>query len=289
MSIVRVAKNSNYVVMNRTALNDKRLSWKAKGIMAYLLSMPDDWVFYMDELVTHAKDGRDSFRSGFKELKDAGYVERRAIKDEKTKKIISWETIVHEIPMEPVTEKPHTDIPQMGNPEVEKPLVENPTLLSTDNNQVLNKPNTDIDQRLTDIDTDIYKDIDKEGRSSVMVHPYFDSIKQAFESTIRIATVQDCNHINEALDYYEPSLILKALEAGKNSARSFKYILSILDNWRKELGIKTYQDWIQKIQSKGGQSNASSREQHISTTDDAKARVQRETERLKKLLQNKGH
>lgn len=124
-----------------------------------------------------------------------------------------------------------------------------------DNNTVINNTFNNTKETDKDIDTDIYKDIDKEGRSSVMVHPYFDSIKQAFEQVIRIATIQDCNYINEALDYYEPSLILKALEAGKNSARSFKYILSILDNWRKELGVTTYQDWIQKIQLKGGTSN----------------------------------
>ncbi|MFJ7886839.1 hypothetical protein ACIQYL_01975 [Lysinibacillus xylanilyticus] len=75
MGIFRVAKNSNYVVMNRTALNDNRLSWKAKGIMAYMLSMPDDWVFYMDELMTHSTDGKASFRAGFNELKECGYIE----------------------------------------------------------------------------------------------------------------------------------------------------------------------------------------------------------------------
>lgn len=43
MSIMRVEKNKDYTIMNRTALNDKRLSWKAKGTMAYMLSMPDDF------------------------------------------------------------------------------------------------------------------------------------------------------------------------------------------------------------------------------------------------------
>ncbi|WP_427110437.1 DnaD domain protein [Lysinibacillus xylanilyticus] len=81
MGIFRVAKNSNYVVMNRTALNDNRLSWKAKGIMAYMLSMPDDWVFYMDELMTHSTDGKASFRAGFNELKECGYIERKPIRE----------------------------------------------------------------------------------------------------------------------------------------------------------------------------------------------------------------
>src|SRR5690625_1486003 len=69
-SIVRIKKNADFVVMDKTFLNDKSLSWKAKGIMAYMLSKPDDWTFYIDELIKHSTDGKSSFRSGFKELKE---------------------------------------------------------------------------------------------------------------------------------------------------------------------------------------------------------------------------
>jgi uncharacterized phage protein (TIGR02220 family) len=110
--------------MNRTALNDERLSWKAKGIVAYMLSMPDDWKFYVTELSGHAKDGEDSLRSGIKELKKCGYIKRYPVKDEKTKKIIEWETHVYE--------SPQVEEPQEEKPDVENPQVENPTLLSTD-------------------------------------------------------------------------------------------------------------------------------------------------------------
>lgn len=100
------------------------------------------------------------------------------------------------------------------------------------------------------------KDIDKDGQSSVnpLIDPNFESIKQAFEQSVRIVTSMDCHNINEALEFYEPALILAAIDTGKNNARSFKYILSTLDNWRKELGIKTYQDWVQKIKQRGDSS-----------------------------------
>ncbi len=57
MGIIRVEKNRNYSVINNTGLRDERLSWKAKGILAYILTLPDDWVFYREELATHAKMG----------------------------------------------------------------------------------------------------------------------------------------------------------------------------------------------------------------------------------------
>jgi len=45
-NIIRVEKNKNYSVVNNTVLRDTKISWKAKGIMAYMLSKPDDWTFY---------------------------------------------------------------------------------------------------------------------------------------------------------------------------------------------------------------------------------------------------
>lgn len=214
MGIVRVAKNSNYVVMNRTALNDKRLSWKAKGIMAYLLSMPDDWVFYMDELVTHASDGKDSFRSGFNELKKCGYVERKPIKDEKTKKIISWETIVHEVPVN--SKEPLTDFPEVEKPQMEKPEVENPTLLNTDNNQVLNIPSTDNNSTTTNT-TD---------RSQEIFRAVQENIRYNL-SPIEIQTIEYW------LKDYPHELILEAIRRAVLSNRAtLRYIETILKDWQ---------------------------------------------------------
>ena len=45
MATFRVNKDKNYTTINNTGLKDKRLSWKAKGILAYILTLPDDWVF----------------------------------------------------------------------------------------------------------------------------------------------------------------------------------------------------------------------------------------------------
>ncbi len=96
-NVVRIKKNSNFVVMDKTFLNDKSLSWKAKGIMAFMLSKPDDWIFYLDELMTNSTDGERSFRSGFKELTHNGYVKREPIRE--GQRIVRWETIVYENPV----------------------------------------------------------------------------------------------------------------------------------------------------------------------------------------------
>ena len=76
--IIRVVKNNEnpYVMINKCCLQDTKLSWKAKGVLAYLLSLPDDWQIYENELQGHSKDGKDSLNKGLQELINAGYIKR---------------------------------------------------------------------------------------------------------------------------------------------------------------------------------------------------------------------
>lgn len=243
MGIVRVAKNSNYVVMNRTALNDKRLSWKAKGIMAYLLSMPDDWVFYMEELQSHSTDGKASFQSGFKELKDCGYVERRPIKDDETGKITHWETVVHEIPIDI---KPHTEKPVSGKStdwkttSMENHEVDNQPLLNTDINQVLNKPNTDS-TTATDRSREVFAAVQQNIRFNL--------------SPIEAET------IDYWIKDYPYELILEAIKrAALSNVTNLRYVESILKDWQKKrltTLAEVERDDAAFNQKKGGRRNGS--------------------------------
>lgn len=150
MGIYRVEKNKNYVVMNRTALNDERLTWKAKGIIAYMLSLPDDWTFYIEEIVKHAKDGEAAFRSGLKELKDYGYVKRFPVRE--GQRIKHWETVIYEVPQQKENsldgenqqiEPLDSDSLLVDSLHVDSLDVENRGLLSIDSNQVLKPLITD--------------------------------------------------------------------------------------------------------------------------------------------------
>ena len=74
--MVKIAKQyiRNYTVIDNTIWNDKKISWKAKGIFGFLWSRPDDWNFYVDEVVKHSKDGIRSLQSGLSELEKYGYL-----------------------------------------------------------------------------------------------------------------------------------------------------------------------------------------------------------------------
>jgi hypothetical protein len=74
--IVRTKKNRNYTVINNTVLEDERLSFRARGIAALLLSKPDNWEISHEYLWKHGAEGRDAILKAMKELEDCGYLVR---------------------------------------------------------------------------------------------------------------------------------------------------------------------------------------------------------------------
>jgi hypothetical protein len=64
---------------------DKKLSWRARGIMAYLLSKPEEWEGQLFDLTRASKEGRKIVQKALKELVDNGYAQlkHRPLKDNK--------------------------------------------------------------------------------------------------------------------------------------------------------------------------------------------------------------
>lgn len=77
-NIVRVEKNKDnpYLIINKTCINDDSLTWAAKGLHAYLMSLPDNWTIYINELTKHTSCGRDHTYTVIKELLKFGYMEK---------------------------------------------------------------------------------------------------------------------------------------------------------------------------------------------------------------------
>lgn len=128
-NIFRISKDKEnpYVMINKNVMRDERLSWKARGIMGYLLSLPDDWVLYTEELEKHSdRDGRESLASGIKELIKHGYIVREQAR-EKGGTFGSWTYTVLESPI--LTEN---GFPENGLPENGKPATTNTHLTNID-------------------------------------------------------------------------------------------------------------------------------------------------------------
>lgn len=138
--IVRVSKrDSSYAIIDPYFLSDERLSWKAKGLLGYLLSKPSNWRVYVSDLVKRSKDGKDAVYSALRELEAAGYIERRQLRDPETQRITGYETVVFERPVKPIDDtEPDAASPYTENPDMENPSTENPPQVINDLN------NTDL-------------------------------------------------------------------------------------------------------------------------------------------------
>jgi hypothetical protein len=90
-------KSNPYVMVNKEFLNDANLSLKAKGLLTYFMSLPDDWQIYESEIVKHHRDGRDSLSTAVKELIENGYIQRQRIRDKKGR-LMAYEYRVYEVP-----------------------------------------------------------------------------------------------------------------------------------------------------------------------------------------------
>ena len=96
-TVFRVEKNANYTVMANYHLKDRRLSYKAKGLLSEMLSLPPDWDYTLSGLAVIAADGLDSVRSAIRELEMFGYLVRYQSRDERGRMSVN-EFIVYENP-----------------------------------------------------------------------------------------------------------------------------------------------------------------------------------------------
>lgn len=72
----------HFTVVRNTALRDTALSLKAKGLLALMLSFPDDWTYHLEHLEAQSTDGRDATRAAARELESAGYITRHQTRTE---------------------------------------------------------------------------------------------------------------------------------------------------------------------------------------------------------------
>ena len=123
MAILRNASRGKYTVLNNGIFRDENLSAKSLGILAKMLSLPDNWEFSETGLCSiFKKDGRSSIRSGLKELEENGYLVRSRVRDE-SGKLTSTEWTV--------SDKPMFENPMLENPMLENPMLENRTQYNT--------------------------------------------------------------------------------------------------------------------------------------------------------------
>ena len=74
MAKFTIEKNKNYTIMSNYHLQDKNLSYKAKGLLSFMLSLPEDWDYSINGLVAISKEGVKAIKNILQELQKYGYL-----------------------------------------------------------------------------------------------------------------------------------------------------------------------------------------------------------------------
>lgn len=128
--IVRRRVRSNFTTLPNDLIRDPNLSWKALGILVFVLSLPDNFRLHLSHLSKQKTSGRDATRTGLLELQRAGYLRIKRERGERGK--FSHTTrLVSDQPEYQELGSPRSDFPTTVNPTAGNPYSENPTLIST--------------------------------------------------------------------------------------------------------------------------------------------------------------
>lgn len=127
MPVFKINKNRDFTVMSNYHLRDKTISLKAKGLLSYMFSNPEDWNYSLNGLVAVCKEGKDAISSTLQELKKHGYlvIERCRGPDGK----FEYTYQIFEVPFSKLPK--NNNLPMVDFPDTVKPNMENPTLLNT--------------------------------------------------------------------------------------------------------------------------------------------------------------
>ena len=115
MTIQRTPRpQTNFTILSNEILRDNRLSFRARGILASVLSRPDNWRTNADSLANESIEGRGAILTALKELEMLGYLERTKYQNE----LGHW-----------VSDSLIYDQPKFGKPTSVEPTSENSTLI----------------------------------------------------------------------------------------------------------------------------------------------------------------
>ena len=128
MAVFRVERTSNYTVMSNYHLRDKTISFKAKGLLSLMLSLPEDWDYTLAGLTRISLEGKDAIRAAVVELEKAGYVTRSRVRNEKGH-LQGTEYVIRERPV-------FSAQPALEEPASENPTLEDTTQLNKDKNKI---------------------------------------------------------------------------------------------------------------------------------------------------------
>ncbi len=82
MTTYRIADRRRWTSVSNGLIEDGSISFRARGLLVWLLSKPDGWSVRSDAIAASSTEGRDAVRTALRELEAAGYIKREKARDE---------------------------------------------------------------------------------------------------------------------------------------------------------------------------------------------------------------
>ena len=144
-----IRKLEGYTIMSNHHLRDQNITHGARGLLSFMLSLPENWDYSFNGLVAISKEGKSAIRTLINELKEAKYVKITQYRDEKGYFQSKYE--VFEIPYDTPLKMQNYPTPDYRVPDnriSDEPMSENQPQINTKeintNKQIDNKDKIDI-------------------------------------------------------------------------------------------------------------------------------------------------
>ena len=232
-SIIRTVKNKDnpYVMINKLGIQDPNLSWAAKGLLAYLLSLPDDWTIHVKELLKHTSSRETNTYTVIRELLRYGYMEK--VEYRYKGKILALNYTVFEVPIDvsnhDTTKARIVKIDDEGNivEAVEKPTCEpywenpNEVIPHGDSTELLIKDFNNKDFNNKDFD------VDDAAEKIIALYKSFKIEKRVMPHTLRLLRENAHKFSEEVWEY----IFIQASE--DSVAKKYNYIKELIADFTK--------------------------------------------------------
>ena len=262
-SIIRTVKNKDnpYVMINKLGIQDPNLSWAAKGLLAYLLSLPDDWTIHVKELLNHTSSRETNTYTVIRELLRYGYMEK--VEYRYKGKILALNYTVFEVPIDvsnhDTTKARIVKIDDEGNivEAVEKPTCEpywekpNAVIPHGDSTELLIKDFNNKDFNNKDFD------VDDATEKIIALYKSFKIEKRVMPHTLRLLRENAHKFSEEVWEY----IFIQASE--DSVAKKYNYIKELVADFTKNK-IHSLED-LERYNAKYKESKSKPKEKKLKT------------------------
>ena len=114
--IVKGKRKHDFAVIPNEIAQSKELTMEEKGMLCFLLSLPENWVLYKKNLYDQMPDAKNAVDRVFKSLQEKGYVLSCRQIDPATNRMVGWNHIVYDAPqLSQDSDFPISGFPEVGN------------------------------------------------------------------------------------------------------------------------------------------------------------------------------